>query len=540
MYLADTASYILDGRMWLAGAKLVAHQCGLYQSESPQQILNYLALHTSFQTYCSYSGKPMNAVLRAVAMAISGDTANTSDWAMALVGIATLPVFFFFVRRLFQDVKIALIATALLSISQIHVQYSRGEKSEVDSGLFLLLALWCYYEAAMQPTQAARWTWGSGLLVGLAFTSNNRFVFAPPMFFLIAAAEAYLLRHSVRQVAGNFARVLAGFIVMLVLWELPYHWALLAAKHAGIIIQPFWTFWESIGVRFVIGGGGWQLESLPSLVWVIGSTDGLIPVLGLVGLVIATRSWRRFEVALIAIVVGTGLVFFWWMRVKALVCCAFILPMLCLLAGITLQTIMQHKIWRNRQTARTITLSLLVTGTLSWPLLSSWRTTQLSWRVPEAAVWLRQHRPNERVLTTCYPQLILEYDTAHTFQLPVPVSLDFLKAARKAGFTLLMTDPQKFNAALAIANDIDERLLPSAAAFATPLIAAIEASVEPVATFTNQYSDLYFLIFAREQNNDSLARTLLFLHSVDPSVDSVIRIYDLDIVLHSLDVIRTH
>ena len=80
---------------------------------------------------------------------------------------------------------------------------------------------------------------------------------------------------------------------------------------------------------------------------------------------------------------------------------------------------------------------------------------------------------------------------------------------------------------------INEALLPSSLAFATPLIAAIESSTKPIATFPNDFNDEFLFIFA-EGHNYYLSKTREFLKYVDPKTDTATRIYDLDEVMQNL------
>src|ERR1043166_3542284 len=241
---SDSASYCLDARLFYAGGKLLAHKWGLYNKETTDDILRYLALRAQ-----SSYGKPGDAFFRATTMWIFGDTLGAAHLALAIFGIATIPVLFLFSQRLFQNVWVSLTAAGLLAISHGHVEYSRGLKSETDGAFFLLLAVWCYYEGALQrarPLSSYRRIWIAGLLAGQAFACKNRLVFIPPLFALFIAAEFILLRREMFECVVNFTRLLTGFLIMVVVWEFPYHFAMLAAKNAGFDVRALHTFWDSL------------------------------------------------------------------------------------------------------------------------------------------------------------------------------------------------------------------------------------------------------------------------------------------------------
>ena len=82
-------------------------------------------------------------------LAAFGDTVGSADKPVALLGWLTIPVVFFFSRRIFGDDKLALLAAALLALSPSHIQYSRGQRCEADSTLIVLLTVWLCFETAI-------------------------------------------------------------------------------------------------------------------------------------------------------------------------------------------------------------------------------------------------------------------------------------------------------------------------------------------------------------------------------------------------------
>lgn len=102
-----------------------------------------------------------------------------------LLGIATLGLTFLFARKFFDDLKIALLATALLAVLPSHVFYSRIGMQESLS-TFLVLAGFYFY---LFPSKFGWRTFGAGIMWGGAFFSNYRLIMLP---VLMMFAEIYL------------------------------------------------------------------------------------------------------------------------------------------------------------------------------------------------------------------------------------------------------------------------------------------------------------------------------------------------------------
>ena len=537
MLFVDEGCYLVESRLHLAGAKLLMHQLGLYKAEDSRQILDYIAL----RTFSHVSAKPMHAAFGALGLWLFGDSIRSVLLISAIFGILSIPFLFFFTQRLFQDIRISLLSAGILAISPWHISYCRSWWSEVPGILLMWVAVWCYYEAALRAGTPAshRWMWTSGIVGGLSFTCNTRWLFLPLVFFFFMTVEKFLFRRPVGLTIANAARFLAGFVLILLLWEIPYHWALVAQKTSGMRMQPFYTFWETLGLRMKYAVPDWRWESFPVFLYYLLRTEGPVGVLMLGGIVVAMRSARRFESTLILAMAGTGFLFFWMLTWKVLIYMSFTIPAFCILAALAVQKISGLPVWTQRPRLRIGTFTAMAVVGMAYPFSCDWQQCWNASKLPEAIAWLRQNHPQERVLATSYEPALCEYDNAHIAPLSTRVELDYLAAAHKAGVSLLMIDHMKFNAVLgsgpAPYPDYPpiESLLPSAEAFTYPTIAAIETSTKPVATFTNEFNHMSFFFFAREHTT-YLNRSRLFLRCVDPAVDSVIRIYDLDEVLRNV------
>jgi hypothetical protein len=535
MYFVDDGNMILDARLWFAAGKLLANDWGLYRSESKEQILHYI----SERAQSGYSAKPAHFFWRAVGLAAFGDTVGSSDKPVALLGWLTIPVVFFFSRRIFGDDKLALLAAALLALSPSHIQYSRGQRCEADSTLIVLLTVWLCFETARRPSllQAYRWAWISGLMGGLAFAWNSRWVVIPPMFLATAVSFAVLEKMPFVTAAGLGLRFLCGFALMLVAWELPFHWAMLAARLAGVDLRDIHTFWDGLLVRFrAYGGSCWDWKASTIYLWILCRSEGLTTAFFLSGIVAACRlPQRRLEAFMVVMPVIAGFWFVLYANDKAMVMFSMSLPMIFMLAALGMSSAFRHPVWAKYAGLRAVVAAVVLAAVAGWDVWWDVQSVQQLSHLDVAVRWLRQNHPGDGVLATLYEPAVCEYDNTHVRPLPVPVSLTYLQQARRLGFRFAMIDHQKFCAVLAALPSlpVDDRLLPNSAAFATPSIAAIEASTQPVATFTNQFSRLFFFMYARE-HGQALWKSRLFLQCVDPVRDSVIRIYDLDDVLRNL------
>ena len=541
---ADTASYVMESRLWLAGLKLLALRFGFSHAESTQDVLRYISLHA----HSFGSGKAAHDFFRAVAMYLTDDSIGSSHLAVAVFGILTIPVLFLLVRRLFQDERLALTAAALLAISPGHVAYSRGFKSEADCMFFFILGIWCLYEGAIRRNEphSVRWTWGAGILIGIGYACSNRTVFILPCCLaIIIVSEALHWKRSWWSVALLYARFLCGFAAVLVFWELPYHVAMLACKSAGIGDQWFSTCWESILGRFVYGVSDWRLVSFPVFLYQIAVREGIGLGLMIAGAVVLWRKReQRFAASIVTLVIGAGFMMFWYTPYKAPVFFSYSWPYFCLLGALGWWAVYEWLSAPRRLLWRMPVSALLLASVVGLDLWSDWEQTQITSHLPEAVRWLQANRPDGVVLCSGYEHALCVYDNKHVAPLPVPVSLEYLRNAYQSGARLILTDPQKFNAVLTCLGHvmgpdypIDRPLLPNALAFATPSIAAIEMSTRPLVAITNGCNRSFFLQFATE-HNVHLEKTRLFMQSVDAVRDGAIRIYDLAEVLRNLEALR--
>lgn len=534
--MPDEATTILHARQWLGSGKLLAHRLGLYKRETTQEILIYITR----RGWCRRDAHVGNAVIRAVGLCVFGDTAYGSALPLAILGILTVPILAVFAWRMFGDWRLSLIAASLLALSPAHVGYSRGLKSEADSTFFLLLALWCYWEGIVRygKDEAPRWIWISGLLASMALACDGRLVNIPLLFFLMAIGEKVSLRRPILVAAANYARVLAAIAVMVVFWELPYHWAMLAAREAGISFKDIYTYWDGLVWKITAhthpweNGTPWSGDGALAYFYFLFRYDGPSAALALLGFSVMILSGKGFSFLLTVLPVVVGFLVFWGCPSHWFYLYSFSMPLICLLGAIGF-CFSSDLLRRTRSSLlRGIVLGLLCLAVAGWGLWGSWELVRIHSRLDEATQWLQKNHPNDWVLAVPLTPTVLEYDTDHVGGLlgnPMPARKQLYPR-----FRFLLIDPRdKFINAMAGLEPVETRLLPSAMAFA-PSLAVIEASTRPVATFTNEFDKMWFFMYASHSNN-RLSLTRQFLQCVNPEVDSVIRIYDLGEVLRNLE-----
>ena len=538
MPLSDESTYLIESRLMLSGAKLLAHKWGLYHAESTAQICEYIGRHT----FSHVSIKPLQAILGAIALWLYGDSPHSALLVPALFGILSIPLLYFMTRRFLQDEKVALMAAAFIAISPWHMTYSRANWDEIPGVFLMWVAVWCCYEGfKSKSTPAAnRWMWGCGLVAGASFVYNTRWLFLPLLFAAMLVIEKMYSRRRIGEVIMNCLRIVTGFAIVMIVCELPYHWALVEQKNSGMWMRPFFTFWESLSMRMTYAIADWRLETFPAISYWYIRTEGLIGLLALIGCAVAVRHLKQFKYVVVLLLAATSFIFVWMLTWKLLIYMSFGIPASCILAALGWRYVSNHpgmaRLGRWRSGLQVVLLGVA----FGYAFESDWNQCQFASHLDKAVAWIQKNRPSDRVLATKYEAALCEYDTFHIGPLSTRVQMEYLESAQSAGFKLLMIDDQKFNAIIGGGPPPypdyppNSELLPSSRAFVYSTIDDIERTTSPIATFTNELNHEYFFIFARENTAYQLARNRRFLESIDPAVDSVIRIYELDQALNHL------
>ena len=534
--MSDEAGPILQARQWVAGGKLFAHRLGYYKRETAQDILSYVNL----KSWCSPDGQVATAFFHALGILLLGDTVYGAKLPFVIFGILTIPILAGLVWRALGSMRLALVASTFVAISPACVCYSRGLKAEAAVAFFLLLAVWFYWEgtAHQDRSHSARWILASGLLAGLALTCDGR-PSALPIFFLATIGEVVCLRHRILTALANLVRVLTGIILVVLFWEIPYHWALVEARNAGIGFTRFYTYWEALGTK--IGAYSfasvWKLNTHYSFdaclayFYFLFRYEGPAAALAILGIVVAVFTCKRFAylLPLICVLVGFGM--FWACPHHWFYLYSFSLPLICLLGGIGFWYLLDLWPKLRPRWSRWLFTSLGI-AVLGWDIWGSWESVKIHSRLNEATQWLKQNHPNDMVWSVPYTPMMLEYDAVH-IQAGLGVSLPMLRAAYPQVRFLLLDPRDKYINGINGNEPVMSERLPSANAFTQPLFADIEKSTKPIATFTNEFDKMWFFMWGSHGNN-RLTTMRQWLNCINPKVDSVIRIYDVGEVLQNL------
>ncbi|MEX2028028.1 MAG: glycosyltransferase family 39 protein [Candidatus Curtissbacteria bacterium] len=154
---------------------------------------------------------PLYMYLNVPAVAIFGLTPFAARLPSALLGFLTVPIFYFFVKKLTGQEKVALIATFFLAISPWHIQFSRiGFEATV--GLFTLLAATATLIYGLQNRKLLI---ASSILFGLSIYSyHTQRILAPA----ILLATVLIWRREILSIPKKY---LAAFIIIGLLIVLP-------------------------------------------------------------------------------------------------------------------------------------------------------------------------------------------------------------------------------------------------------------------------------------------------------------------------------
>jgi mannosyltransferase len=127
---------------------------------------------------------PVSVIITAQILKGQGINPFDARLVAAIIGVATLPVLYFLVRKLF-DTKVALIAVLLLAFSTWHIEWSQNARFYTSLLLFYTLALFFYYYGIEQDRPLY-------LMVFLVLTylaASERFV----AVFIIPVVLVYLI-----------------------------------------------------------------------------------------------------------------------------------------------------------------------------------------------------------------------------------------------------------------------------------------------------------------------------------------------------------
>ncbi len=168
--------------------------------------------------------------LQAVVVASLGPTVLALRLTSALLGVATVPLTYAFVRQYCGRRAVAVVTSVLLATSLWHVALSRIGVRSVAIPLLIIPALWLFWEATRQPQR--RWRFAlSGVFIGLGAYIHPANLFLP---LAVTAFAAYLAATDRARASQHLAGLaVAGGVALLVF--LPF--GRYVVQHADAVLE---------------------------------------------------------------------------------------------------------------------------------------------------------------------------------------------------------------------------------------------------------------------------------------------------------------
>lgn len=118
------------------------------------------------------NARPTFTTIDVLGMWIFGVHEYTTAFVNAFFGIATVYLVYRIGRDNFKSNKVGLLAAAIMAFSKFHVFYSRSGESHLVSGFFLLLSIYLWLRADVEPQKRKKYLIFSGLSFGILATTH--------------------------------------------------------------------------------------------------------------------------------------------------------------------------------------------------------------------------------------------------------------------------------------------------------------------------------------------------------------------------------
>ncbi len=324
--------------------------------------------------------------LQAISMALLGQTDLAFRMSSAIIGILTIAVAYFMARRMF-DSRIALLASAWLTLSLWHVIFSRIGLRSISLPLFLAVGFYCIWRGLESVRSQAKTGYASpthttinssrptiwfalgGIVMGLSLYTYSTARFAPLVIVALALYVAFMHRQLLRQILPRLALTLViAALVFLPLGNYFLHNPEDFVKRARevTIFNPALqedtlgqtlldSTLRSLGMFAIRGDSRWD-RNLPGR----PIFDPISSLLMLIGASLAVRRFRQPAYGFIVlwlVLMFTPSIFAIkdnpnYLRVTGLIPALFILP--------ALGTAWLWQVWESNATARLRTLPILL------------------------------------------------------------------------------------------------------------------------------------------------------------------------------------
>lgn len=308
--LKDQGIFFYDEAYYLLQAKtnLLVGSWVLQKNDPKQQtpaLKNYLSEQGGI--WPDTTAKPLHIALVSLAyLLVRSDFSGLG--LSALAGVLTIGVVWLIGKRL--DGPLAgLWAAGFLSVSWIHLWYSRLALSTTECALFLSLAWWAYLKLSERPG----WRWASlvGFLLGASFGCHY-YVLPVMVFFPALEICRGLTSREGRPWFRNTTGMVLGFGATLLVWEI-----LFRARNAMSPV-PLLSYFQELHRQIfeyatTLGAQSTNSTDFLFYLWIFARNDPWWFALASLGAGAGLIAWfktRSWETAT-AFLLGPGLLVFW-------------------------------------------------------------------------------------------------------------------------------------------------------------------------------------------------------------------------------------
>lgn len=476
---------------------------------SPQKALDTENLVKEFYSAGSIprTGRVIHTFLLSLGDFYDSTGVTTGLVMMALFGTGCVVLTFYLGLHLTKSVTIASLSALILAVLPYHIIYSRSLISETDAQFFFLISLITYLKYL--KSKQSFFYFLTALLIGFCFITNGDRIafFAIPLLDLAIHIKKWL---------KSLLIFCTGFIIPVLLAELPYYLAFLLTHNLGIIMtnptyleQQLWahTRLSRFGYEtslFSIFTYPYALLVFGGVVFTFTLTVGLIKTISLKD--------KRFWVILTPI--ALTLLFQSIYSLKVLRALIQILPLLAICAAIGADAIFK----KMRKVVRPNLLIIIFFALLF--IESVYRTypVLIYNNRSEQAVNFVGSKISAKILATNALALKVYLPNKHI----TPYQNVFLAAKGEAidftAYDYLITTPQKYTIAS------EGRFLTTTL---DPNLKLIEKSCLPIQVVSEQLPKTLLYLFAFD-HNANLKKSLDFINSFDYNKDFQTKIYDLN------------
>jgi hypothetical protein len=230
----DPAIYVQEASWFFTGANAVIY--ALKEKRPLGEMISKLREET--KGIPLRHPKPLHSILIALFGLFTGGVKDwTGNLCSAFFGLLCIIASFLLIKK-FYSMKVALFSSFILSVSPLHLLYSREAFAELDTLFFLIVALYLYLVS--KDKESLTFLSLCGFFLGLSFLCNYRAFVHILLFFIYEVfSQLFTKKISFKRIFGMVIPIL--FLICCI--ELPYHIAFLFFKRAEQIL-PFSTYWE--------------------------------------------------------------------------------------------------------------------------------------------------------------------------------------------------------------------------------------------------------------------------------------------------------